>query len=92
MPIFAESMAHLFDSLKDGKPRRDLYASLANMEYQSMKSKLLHEETGLRTFALVFDKNDEVQDQLLKFADLNRFADAHLTAIGAFSEIARRVF
>lgn len=53
-----------------------------------MKSKLLHEETGLRTFALVFDKNDEVQDQLLKFADLNRFADAHLTAIGAFSEVA----
>jgi len=53
-----------------------------------MKSKLLPEDNGLRTFALVFDKNDEVREQLLNFANLNRFADAHVTAIGAFSEDA----
>lgn len=53
-----------------------------------MKSKLLHEDNGLRTFAIVFDKNDEVREHLLRFATLNRFADAYLTAIGAFSEVA----
>ncbi|HKD82916.1 MAG TPA: PPC domain-containing DNA-binding protein [Candidatus Angelobacter sp.] len=52
-----------------------------------MKAKLLHEDNGLRTFAVVFDKNDKVREELLKFATLNRFADAHLTAIGAFSEV-----
>lgn len=57
-----------------------------------MKTKLLHEDNGLRTFAVVFDKNDEVQEQLLKFANLNQFADAHLTAIGAFSEVAVGIF
>lgn len=43
-----------------------------------MKVKLLHEHNGL----------SEIQEQLLKFANLNRFADAHLTGIGAFSEVA----
>jgi uncharacterized protein len=52
-----------------------------------MKAKLLHDKDGLRTFAIVFDKNDEVRKQLLEFANTNRFADAHLTAIGAFSEV-----
>lgn len=53
-----------------------------------MKTKLLHEDNGLRTFVVVFDKNDDVQEQLLNFANLNRFADAYMTAIGAFSEVA----
>jgi uncharacterized protein len=52
-----------------------------------MKTKLLHDKDGLRTFAIVFDKEDEVRKQLLEFANTNRFADAHLTAIGAFSEV-----
>ena len=51
-----------------------------------MKSKLLHEENGLKTFILVFDKGDEVRTSLLEFANTNRFADAQFTAIGAFSE------
>ena len=51
-----------------------------------MKSKLLHEENGLKTFILVFDKGDEVRTSLLEFANSNRFADAQFTAIGAFSE------
>lgn len=57
-----------------------------------MKSKLLHEEDGLRTFAVVFDKDDEVSKSLLEFAKANRFADAHLTAIGAFSEVTLGYF
>jgi uncharacterized protein len=52
-----------------------------------MKAKLLHDKDGLKTFAIVFEKNDEVRKQLLEFANTNRFADAHLTAIGAFSEV-----
>lgn len=52
-----------------------------------MKSKLLFDETGLKTFALVFDKDDEVQKSLIEFANTNRLADAHLSAIGAFSDV-----
>lgn len=57
-----------------------------------MKSKLLHEEKGLKTFALVFDKNDEVRTKLLEFANSNRLADAHLSAIGAFSQVTLGFF
>ncbi len=57
-----------------------------------MKSKLLHDEHGLKTFVLVFDKDDEVRERLLEFANSNRFADAHLTAIGAFSEVTLGFF
>ena len=51
-----------------------------------MKCRLLHDEKGLRTYAIVFDKGDEVREGLLEFANTNRFADAHLIGIGAFSE------
>jgi predicted DNA-binding protein with PD1-like motif len=51
-----------------------------------MKSKLLHDENGVKTFALVFDKDDEVKESLLRFATENGLRGAELTAIGAFSE------
>ncbi len=57
-----------------------------------MKSKLLHDEKGLKTFAVVFDKGDEVREGLLEFANANRFADAHLTGIGAFNEVTLGFF
>lgn len=57
-----------------------------------MKAKLILDENELKTFAVVFDKNDDVREQLLKFARLNRFTDAHLTAIGAFSEVTLGFF
>lgn len=57
-----------------------------------MKSRLLHQENGLRTFAVVFDKNDDVRQGLLEFAAANRFADAHLTGIGAFCEVTLGYF
>lgn len=57
-----------------------------------MKAKLLHDEKGLKTFAIVFDKNDEVRGGLLEFANTNRFADAHLTGIGAFSDVTLGFF
>jgi len=33
-----------------------------------MKSKLLHDKNGLKTFALVFDEAEEVKQPLLRFA------------------------
>lgn len=49
-----------------------------------MKSKLLQEEAGTRTFAVVFDTGDEAMEGLLDFAKHERLAASHLTAIGAF--------
>jgi predicted DNA-binding protein with PD1-like motif len=40
----------------------------------------------------VFEKQDEVRKALLEFASTNRFADAHLSAIGAFSEVTLGFF
>ena len=57
-----------------------------------MKSKLLHDDKGLKTFAIVFDKNEDVRQGLLELANTNRFADAHLNGIGAFSEVTLGFF
>ena len=57
-----------------------------------MQSKLLYDQMGLKTFALVFDKDDEVREGLLEFANTNRIAGAQLTAIGAFSEVTLGYF
>ena len=57
-----------------------------------MKAKMLHDENGLRTFAIVFDKGDEARGSLLEFANTNRFADAHFSGIGAFSEVTLAFF
>lgn len=52
-----------------------------------MQSKLLFEENKLRTFALVFDKNDEVLPLLLQFAAENSIGGARLSGIGAFQRV-----
>jgi predicted DNA-binding protein with PD1-like motif len=52
-----------------------------------MKSRLLHDEDGLKTFALVFDKGDEAKEVLLRFAREHRLGAAQVIAIGAFSEV-----
>jgi len=57
-----------------------------------MKSKLLHDEIGLKTFAIIFDKGDEVRESLLEFANTNRLGDSQVTAIGAFSEVTLGYF
>src|SRR5205823_2891219 len=51
----------------------------------AMRSKLLAENGG-RTWALVFDKADEVTETLTAFAVEQGLTAAHFTAIGAFSE------
>src|SRR6266566_3790471 len=62
------------------------------LEASKLRSKPLHDENGLKTFVLVFEKGDEVRERLLEFANTNRFADAHLSAIGAFSEVTLGFF
>jgi uncharacterized protein len=57
-----------------------------------MKSKLLHDEKGLKTFALVFDKGDEAKEVLTRFARENRLGAAQVIAIGAFSEVTLGYF
>src|SRR5436309_4359902 len=52
-----------------------------------MKSKLLHEEHGQRTFALIFDTGDEVMQTLQNFAEEHHLAGSHFNAIGAFSDV-----
>ena len=50
-----------------------------------MRSKQIHEERGQKTFALVFDTDDEFMSELTSFAKDNALSVASLTAIGAFS-------
>jgi predicted DNA-binding protein with PD1-like motif len=57
-----------------------------------MKSKLLHDKNGLKTFALVFDKGENVKQPLLDFASANALGGAQLAAIGAFSEVTLGFF
>lgn len=52
-----------------------------------MKSKLLLQENNLKTFALVFDKNDDVVPLLLQFAEENDLHGARLSGIGAFQRV-----
>lgn len=49
-----------------------------------MQSTQLHETAGLRTFGLVFDTDDEVEDLVLGFAEDHDVTGATLSGIGAF--------
>ena len=49
-----------------------------------MKSQLLNDDQE-KTYALIFEKGDEVMDGLTTFAKEAGLAGAHFTAIGAFS-------
>jgi predicted DNA-binding protein with PD1-like motif len=57
-----------------------------------MKSRLLHEADGLRTFAVVMDKGDEVVEQLLRFAEEQQVSGAAVTAVGACREATLAFF
>jgi predicted DNA-binding protein with PD1-like motif len=57
-----------------------------------MKSKLLHEHDGERTFAVIFDKGDEAVSGLTGFAKANRLGAARVSAIGAFRDVTLGYF
>jgi len=50
-----------------------------------MRSKLLHEANGKRTFAVVLQTGDEAMACLRSFAEKERLGGAQITAIGALS-------
>lgn len=52
-----------------------------------MKSKLLFEENKLKTFALAFQKDEDVVPLLLQFAEENNINSARLSGIGAFQRV-----
>ncbi len=52
-----------------------------------MKSKLIHDHEGEKTFALIFDTGDEAMASLVEFAKANALGASHFTAIGAFSDV-----
>jgi predicted DNA-binding protein with PD1-like motif len=45
------------------------------------------QENQLKTFVLVFDKNDDLVPLLLQFAEDNRLSGARLSGIGAFQRV-----
>lgn len=57
-----------------------------------MKTQLLHQQNGEKTFAVIFDKGDEVVAGLQDFAQAQQISAAHFTAIGAFSEVTLGYF
>ncbi len=57
-----------------------------------MRSKLLHEVDGLRTFAVVMEKGDEAAGELLRFAREHHVTGAGLTAVGACREATLAYF
>lgn len=56
-----------------------------------MKAKLINDD-GEKTFAIVFDKGDEVASGLLSFAKDNNLSASHFTAIGAFERVTLGFF
>jgi predicted DNA-binding protein with PD1-like motif len=57
-----------------------------------MKSKLIHEHEGEKTFALIFDAGDEAMSGLVEFARANRLGASRFTAIGAFRDVTLGYF
>jgi hypothetical protein len=56
-----------------------------------MKAKLIN-EMGEKTYAIVFDKGDEVVEGLLSFAREEKVQASHFTAIGALSDVTLGYF
>ena len=57
-----------------------------------MRSKLLHDHQGEKTFALIFDTGDEAMSGLVKFARENDVGAGRFTAIGAFQNVVLGYF
>jgi predicted DNA-binding protein with PD1-like motif len=57
-----------------------------------MRSKLLHESDGQKTYALIFETGDEAVSGLLDFAKSMDLRGSRITAIGAFGEATLAYF
>jgi predicted DNA-binding protein with PD1-like motif len=79
---------HLFKATWAGRgtPPDDPFNHESEGGAQPMKSKLIHEHDGERTFALVFETGDEAMAGLQEFVRQQGLGAARFTAIGAFEE------
>lgn len=57
-----------------------------------MKSKLIHEHDGEKSFALIFSTGDEAMSGLVEFARSHKLGAARFTAIGAFRDVVLGYF
>jgi predicted DNA-binding protein with PD1-like motif len=57
-----------------------------------VRHKLLHEDNGLRTYALIFESGDEAMSGLLDFAKSMGLRGSRITAIGAFQDATLAYF
>jgi predicted DNA-binding protein with PD1-like motif len=57
-----------------------------------MKAQMIHQQNGEKTFAVIFDKGDEVIAGLQDFAHAQQISAAYFTAIGAFSDVTLGYF
>jgi predicted DNA-binding protein with PD1-like motif len=57
-----------------------------------MKTKLLNDRAGAHTYAVVFEKGDEVVRGLTEFAERHGLAASHLTGFGAFERVTLGYF
>src|SRR3954452_13632019 len=57
-----------------------------------MKAKLVHDQTGQRTYAVVLDTGDEVVASLREVAARERLTAAQVSAIGALSDAVLAYF
>ena len=84
----------LFAGMAEGKAQKnggedEAYLSpsapVANGKAPGMKVRLLSENGGVKNYAIVLAKGDEVMSGLTDFARQNKVTSASFTAIGAFS-------
>jgi predicted DNA-binding protein with PD1-like motif/Fe-S oxidoreductase len=66
--------------------------AVAGKGREDMRSRLLHEVDGLRTFVVVMDKGDEATEELLRFAREHEVSGGGLTAVGACREATLAYF
>jgi predicted DNA-binding protein with PD1-like motif len=52
-----------------------------------VKSKLIHDGRGEKTFAVIFESGDEAMAGLVDFATAHSLGASHFTAIGAFRDV-----
>lgn len=57
-----------------------------------MQQKLLHENDGQRTYAVVLETGDEAMDCLQRFVTAERIGAAQITGIGALSDLVLMYF
>jgi uncharacterized protein len=57
-----------------------------------MRSKLLYEFDGQKTYVLIFETGDEVMTGLKEFAIERQLGGSHFTAIGAFQDVTLGYF